>query len=90
MVDPIQTIQRKMYKLEEQLKESRAIAKKWRDKYRYAEARIETLENQETNKSELKQLEIENGKLRAQLNSMKRDERASEKLQKVVKIINGW
>lgn len=88
-MDPLQQIQNKIIKLEEQLKETRKSRKKWQDKYDYAVKKIEKLESNTPNQKEIEYLRTENGRLLAELNTMKRNDKANEKLKQIQKIIKG-
>ncbi|MEC5422377.1 hypothetical protein QGM71_02585 [Virgibacillus sp. C22-A2] len=85
--DPLKEVQNKITKLEAQIKKLRGTNKEWRDKYYNAERRLERFDSTMVNQSELDQLKLENGKLRVELSTTKRNARAAEKLEKIQEIL---
>lgn len=85
MSDPFKEIQAKIDKQEEKIVELRKSNKKWRTKHANAE---EKLRNAQFNNSEFEQLQIKNGKLLVEINKLKRNNKAHDKLKQIEEIIN--
>jgi len=85
MSDPFKEIQAKIDKQEEKIVDLRKSNKKWHSKYVNTE---EKLRSAKINNSEFEQLQIKNGKLLVEINKLKRNNKASEKLKQIEEIIN--
>ncbi|MGY0692956.1 hypothetical protein ACW2QC_09235 [Virgibacillus sp. FSP13] len=89
MPDALQKIQLKIENLENKVKELRADNKKWRDKFYGEQKKVKRVQESErpVNPSEIEKLEIENGRLRIEINQLKRDWRAEDKLKEIERIL---